>query len=70
MSTKYVIHVPKATETYGAGEDERQALEQVADFGVEEDYDVVTVFRVEGDLKTPIAFFWKGQKFIPMNRKL
>ena len=69
MSAKYVIHVPKATEMYGAGEDEERALERGANFGVEDDFDVVTVFRVEGDVKTPLAFFWNGQKFIPQNGK-
>ena len=65
MSAQFVIHVPKATEMYQLGEDEAKALEESSEFVGEDDYDVVTVFRVEGDIKTPIAFFWKGQKFIP-----
>ena len=65
MSEQYAIHVPKVTEMYMAGEDEKRALERGMYFRDDNDYDVVTVFRVEGDVKTPIAFFWKGQKFIP-----
>lgn len=65
MTAHYVIHIPKATEVYSVGEDEGRALERGANFGAEEDYDVVAVFRVEDDIKTPIAFFYNGQKFIP-----
>ncbi len=68
MSAQYVIHVPKATETYSAGNDERKALDKAANFGGEEDYDVITLFRLEDGIKTPIAFFWNGQKFIPEQR--
>lgn len=67
MTAHYVIHVPKATEMYSMSDNEIRALERGENFGVEEDYDVVTVFRIEDDVKTPIAFFWNGQKFVPQS---
>ena len=60
MSAHYVIHVPKATEMYLLDEDETKAIGESTDLGVEDAYDVVTVFRVDDDLKIPVAFFWKG----------
>ncbi len=65
MTARYVIYVPKSTETYSAGEDESKALERAKNLRGEDDYDVITLFRVEGDVQIPIAFFWNGQKFTP-----
>ncbi|MCC6804468.1 MAG: hypothetical protein IT319_16410 [Anaerolineae bacterium] len=65
MTARYAIHVPKVTEMFLDGEDERKALERGRYYRNENEYDVVTVFRIEDDVKTPTAFFWNGQKFIP-----
>jgi hypothetical protein len=65
MSARYAIHVPKVTEVY-IEENLPQALEAGMTYR-ENEYDVTGVFRVEDDIKTPIAFFWNGQKFIPQN---
>ena len=66
MSAQYAIHLPKVTEVY-IEENLSTALEAGATYRVNE-YDVSAVFRVEGDVKTPVAFFWNGQKFIPQSK--
>ncbi len=63
MDAKYVVHVPKATEVY-IEDNLPRALDAGANFKTNE-FDVVTVFRVDDDGKTPVAFFWNGQKFTP-----
>lgn len=67
MNARYVMYLPKVTEMFLLGEDEKQALERGKYSSADNEYDVVTVFRVEGEIKTPIAFFWNGQKFTPQS---
>ena len=51
MSVQYAIYVPKVTEMYLEDEDEKSALERGMYFRDDNDYDVVTVFRIEGESK-------------------
>lgn len=63
MGAQYAIHLPKVTEVY-IEDDLSQALEAGMTYR-ENEYDITAVFRIEGDVKTPVAFFWNGLKFIP-----
>jgi hypothetical protein len=60
----YILHTPKATEVWLSYDTEEEALEAGAHYG-SDPYDVIGVFYINGDMKTPVAFFWNGQKYIP-----
>jgi hypothetical protein len=64
MSAQYILHTPKATEVWLTFDTEAEALESGADHA-NDPYDVIGVFFINDDIKTPIAFFWNGQKFVP-----